>query len=68
VVASNWSDACRRLGLAVPVSAELLVAIGRALGVDAAWTLYRGLAQEPIGRDGHQVDWAEIERRIQETT
>lgn len=43
---------------------ELLVAVGRALGVSAAEELYLALASEPVDAHGARVDWEVIGAQI----
>jgi len=46
------------------VAADLLVAVGVALGVAVAEALYLGLSQEPVDVSGQRVDWETIQARI----
>ena len=47
-----------------PVAADLLVAVGQSLGIQAAEILYYGLAREPVDAYGTRVDWVVIRARI----
>jgi hypothetical protein len=47
-----------------PISADLLVEIGRACGVPAAEAVYLALAREPVDAHGQRVDWLVIAARI----
>lgn len=47
-----------------PVSADVLVAVGVALGLPTAAQLYYALAQEPVDAYGQRVDWLVIAARI----
>lgn len=47
-----------------PVSADLLVAVGLALGEPIAEALYVGLACEPVDAHGQRIDWLVIRARI----
>jgi hypothetical protein len=44
--------------------ADLLVAVGVALGLPVAEALYLSLAQEPVDASGQRVDWETIRARI----
>ena len=63
--ASNWRQALSALkSRTMPLSADLLVHIGCALGESVAWDVYRALHEPPRDANGEAVDWLVIRSRI----